>query len=134
MGTGKSKVLVDNIAMLYDRGAIRGALIIAPKGVYKNWDQIEFPVHMPDHVEHKKVLWEANITKKKQMELDTLFDDKEELKKLEVKYDLLFKELKSKLVEKLYSIVSGKTCQGINNDLGEEILPKGKKYSLKLIN
>ena len=54
MGTGKSKVLVDNIAMLYDKGAIRGALIVAPKGVYKNWDQIEFPVHMPEHVEHTK--------------------------------------------------------------------------------
>ena len=80
MGTGKSKVLVDNIAMLYDNGAIRGALIVAPKGVYKNWDQIEFPVHLPDHVEHTKVLWEANITKKKQTELDTLFDGKEELK------------------------------------------------------
>ena len=70
MGTGKSKVLVDNIAMLYDNGAIRAALIVAPKGVYKNWDQIEFPVHLPDHVEHTKVLWEANITKKKQMELE----------------------------------------------------------------
>ena len=35
MGTGKSKVLVDNIAMLYDKGKINGALIIAPKGVYK---------------------------------------------------------------------------------------------------
>ena len=80
MGTGKSKVLVDNIAMLYDRGAIRGALIIAPKGVYKHWDAIEFPVHMPDHVEHTKVLWEPNITKKKQMELDTLFDGKGDLK------------------------------------------------------
>ena len=80
MGTGKSKVLVDNIAMLYDRGAIKGALIIAPKGVYKNWDAIEFPTHMPDHVEYTKVLWEANITKKKQMELDTLFDDKGDLK------------------------------------------------------
>ena len=80
MGTGKSKVLVDNIAMLYDRGAIKGALIVAPKGVYKNWDAIEFPTHMPDHVEHTKVLWEANITKKKQMELDTLFDDKGDLK------------------------------------------------------
>ena len=61
-------------------------------------------------------------------------DDKEELKKLEAKYDLLFKELKSKLVEKLYSIVSGKTCQGIFNDLGEELIPKGKKYSLKILN
>ena len=80
MGTGKSKVLVDNIAMLYDRGAIRGALIVAPKGVYKNWDDIEFPVHMPEHVEYTKVLWEATITKKKQMELDTLFDDKGDLK------------------------------------------------------
>ena len=76
MGTGKSKVLVDNIAMLYDRGAIKGALIVAPKGVYKNWHDIEFPVHLPDHVEHTKVLWEPNITKKKQMELDTLFDGK----------------------------------------------------------
>ena len=80
MGTGKSKVLVDNIAMLYDRGAIRGALIVAPKGVYKNWDQIEFPVHMPEHVEYTKVLWEPNLTKKKQYELDTLFDDKGDLK------------------------------------------------------
>ena len=80
MGTGKSKVLVDNIAMLYDRGAIKGALIVAPKGVYKNWDQIEFPVHLPDHVENTKVLWEPTITKKKQAELDTLFDDKGDLK------------------------------------------------------
>ena len=80
MGTGKSKVLVDNIAVLYDKGAVRGALIIAPKGVYKNWDEIEFPVHLPDHVEHTKVLWEPNITKRKQMELDTLFDGKEDLK------------------------------------------------------
>ena len=61
-------------------------------------------------------------------------DDKEELKKLELKYDLLFKELKSKLVEKLYSIVNGKTCQGIFNDLGEELIPKGKKYSQKVLN
>ena len=82
MGTGKSKVLVDNIAVLYDKGAIRGALIIAPKGVYKNWDEIEFPVHLPDHVEHTKVLWEPNITKRKQLELDTLFDGKDDLKVL----------------------------------------------------
>ena len=80
MGTGKSKVLVDNIATLYDRGAIKGALIIAPKGVYKNWDQIEFPVHMAEHVDYTKVLWEPTITKKKQLELDTLFDDKGDLK------------------------------------------------------
>ena len=82
MGTGKSKVLVDNIAMLYDKGAIRAALIVAPKGVYKNWDSIEFPTHMPDHVDYTKVLWESTSTKKKQAELDTLFKDDDKLKVL----------------------------------------------------
>ena len=33
MGTGKSKVLIDNMSMLYDRGQINGVLILAPKGV-----------------------------------------------------------------------------------------------------
>ena len=47
MGTGKSKVLIDNIAMLYDAGKINGVLIVAPKGVYKNWYQNEIPDHMP---------------------------------------------------------------------------------------
>ena len=61
-------------------------------------------------------------------------DDKELLKQLEVKYNLQFNELKSILVDKLYKILSGKTCQGIFNDLGEEVIPKGKKYSQKLLN
>ena len=43
MGTGKSKVLVDNIAMLYDKGKINAALIVAPKGVYRNWERQEIP-------------------------------------------------------------------------------------------
>ena len=64
MGTGKSKVLIDNIAMLYDAGKINGVLIIAPKGVYKNWYDGEIPTHMPDHVEHTSVLWQSMINKK----------------------------------------------------------------------
>ena len=61
-------------------------------------------------------------------------EDKEILSQLETQYDEKFKDLKSSLVEKLYVILGGKTCQGIFNDLGEEILPKGKKYSLKMLN
>ena len=61
-------------------------------------------------------------------------EDKEVLNQLELQYEEKFKDLKSKLVEKLYVILNGKTCQGIFNDLGEEILPKGKKYSLKMLN
>ena len=60
-------------------------------------------------------------------------EDKQDLEALENLYDKKFDELKVILVEKLFSIVNGKTCQGITNDLGEEILPKGKKYTLKLL-
>tara|TARA_B100001996_G_scaffold366487_1_gene337239 strand:- start:1322 stop:5128 length:3807 start_codon:yes stop_codon:yes gene_type:complete len=61
-------------------------------------------------------------------------DDKELLNQLEVQFEEKFNTLKGKLVEKLYLILNGKTCQGIFNDLGEEILPKGKKYTLKMLN
>jgi hypothetical protein len=74
MGTGKSKVLLDNIAMLYDKGKINGALIIAPKGVYQTWEQQEIPTHMPNHIEKNVVLWKANITKAQQDKLNVLFE------------------------------------------------------------
>ena len=61
-------------------------------------------------------------------------EDKELLAELAKTYDVKFDELKKVLVEKLYNILSGKTCQGVFNDLEEEVLPKGKKYSLKMLN
>tara|TARA_B100000767_G_scaffold177582_1_gene165939 strand:+ start:438 stop:4244 length:3807 start_codon:yes stop_codon:yes gene_type:complete len=61
-------------------------------------------------------------------------EDKEVLNQLELEFEEKFKSLKNNLVEKLFVILSGKTCQGLFNDLGEEILPKGKKYSLKMLN
>lgn len=73
MGTGKSKVLIDNIAILYNKGHINGVLIVAPKGVYKNWFDSEIPNHMPDYIDKKVVLWEATINKTKEKELNTLF-------------------------------------------------------------
>ena len=74
MGTGKSKVLVDNIAMLYDKGKINAALIIAPKGVYRNWLSQEIPEHMPRHIEYKTVLWTALTSKTKDKEYRQLFE------------------------------------------------------------
>ena len=73
MGTGKSKVLIDNIAMLYDKGRINGALIIAPKGVYKTWTDEQIPDHMPEHIEKEVVLWESTAGKKKEEELQKLY-------------------------------------------------------------
>jgi SNF2 family DNA or RNA helicase len=73
MGTGKSKVLVDNMAMLYDTGKINGALIIAPKGVYRNWYSGEIPNHLASHIDHKTILWTAATSKTKDKEYQQLF-------------------------------------------------------------
>jgi len=79
MGTGKTKVLIDNMAMLYDKGKIDGALIIAPKGVIGTWYNQELPAHLVDHIENVTVLWQANITKSQSRKLGTLFKTGEEL-------------------------------------------------------
>ena len=60
--------------------------------------------------------------------------DKEDISKLEDFYDTKFDDLQSVLVEKLFTIVGGKTAQGISNDLGEDVFPKGKKFTLKMLN
>ena len=74
MGTGKTKVLIDNMSMLYDKGKIDGALIVAPKGVVKTWYEQELPTHLPDHIENVTVLWQPNITKTQQEKLESLFE------------------------------------------------------------
>ena len=77
MGTGKTKVLIDNLAMLYDKGKVNGALIIAPKGVVGTWYNNELPTHLPNHIENITVLWKAAITKKQKEKLDMLFEPEE---------------------------------------------------------
>tara|TARA_B100001027_G_scaffold183575_1_gene135417 strand:- start:19 stop:1362 length:1344 start_codon:yes stop_codon:yes gene_type:complete len=74
MGTGKTKVLIDNMSMLYDKGKIDGALIIAPKGVVKTWYEQELPTHLVNHIENVTVLWQSNITKNQQEKLESLFE------------------------------------------------------------
>jgi DNA-directed RNA polymerase subunit beta len=60
--------------------------------------------------------------------------DKEAVATLEASFVGKFEGLKDELIEKLFTLISGKTSQGVFNDLGEEVLPKGKKYTLKMLN
>ena len=80
MGTGKSKVLLDNIAMLYDKGAINSALIVAPKSVYRNWEKLEIPIHLPDHIETFIGVWQATTTKTQQEIIENCLMPQERLK------------------------------------------------------
>ena len=60
MGTGKTKVTIDNIAYLFFQRKITAALIIAPKSVYTVWET-EIETHLPDQLKYKTYKW--NIDK-----------------------------------------------------------------------
>ena len=79
MGTGKTKVLIDNAAMLYDKGKIDGVLIVAPKGVVKTWYEQELPIHLPNHIKNMTILWQSNITKGQREKLNSLFKSDHDL-------------------------------------------------------
>ena len=112
MGTGKTKVLIDNLAMLYDKGKIDGALIIAPKGVVKTWYEQELPTHLPNHIENVTVLWQSNITKTQQEKLETLFEIESALHILVMNVEALSTEKGVKFASKF--INSHKTMMAID--------------------
>jgi SNF2 family DNA or RNA helicase len=112
MGTGKTKVLIDNMSMLYDKGKIDGALIVAPKGVIKTWYEQEIPTHLPKHIESATVLWQSNITKQQQIKLDCLFLPGQELHILIMNVEALSTEKGVKFAYKFLS--SHKTLMAID--------------------
>lgn len=69
MGCGKSKVLLDNIAYLASQGKIDTAVIVAPKGVYRNWETSEIPTHLPDEIQAEVYVWNPSPNKAQAKEL-----------------------------------------------------------------
>ena len=74
MGTGKSFMLINNAALLYDRGDINGMLIVAPKGVYRNWYKSEIPKHMPEHVPYKMACWTPSPRRAEKQEMEDMLN------------------------------------------------------------
>jgi SNF2 family DNA or RNA helicase len=92
MGTGKSFMVINNLAMLYDHGMINGALIIAPKGVYRNWLDTELPKHLPAHIVHRIAIWNPTPRKAEKAAMDELFTVTEDLKILIMNIEALSTE------------------------------------------
>ena len=80
MGTGKSFMLINNAAMLYDKGKINAMLIVAPKGVYRNWYKSELPKHMPDHISYKMACWSPTPRKAEKMEMEEMLNSVDKLR------------------------------------------------------
>jgi len=112
MGTGKTKVLIDNVAMLYDKGKIDGALIICPKGVMGTWRDQEIPAHLPNHIESVSISWQSNITKSQSRLLGQLFKTGEELHILVMNVEALSTQKGSDFAKKF--MLSHKTLMAID--------------------
>jgi SNF2 family DNA or RNA helicase len=80
MGTGKSFMIINNVAMLYDKGKIDALLIVAPKGVYRNWYKSEIPKHMPGHIKYTMACWNPSPKKAERIEMDNMMEAVDDLR------------------------------------------------------
>jgi DNA-directed RNA polymerase subunit beta len=60
--------------------------------------------------------------------------DKEEMELLDKEFNMELEAIRQVFLEKLASLVQGKTAQGVTNDLNEVVIPKGVKFTLKILN
>ena len=72
MGTGKTKIALDNACILYNRGKIDRLLVVAPKGAYMNWVDLEIPTHVPDYVEKEVLAWKLSTIQRYKAELKSI--------------------------------------------------------------
>jgi DNA-directed RNA polymerase subunit beta len=60
-------------------------------------------------------------------------DEKAQLEKIDQEFNEAYAELKELLVEKLFTLVNGKTSQGVSNNFKEVVIPKGTKFTNKAL-
>jgi len=72
MGTGKTKIALDNACILYNQGKIDRLLVVAPKGAYMNWVEQEIPTHVPDYVEKEVLAWKLSTSQRYKAELRSI--------------------------------------------------------------
>ena len=89
MGTGKSKVCIDNAAVLFLRNEIDTFVVVAPKGVYRNWANLEIPAHMPDGINRTVAVWKSGANKADRQLLNDLLKPSEALRVLVMNVEAL---------------------------------------------
>lgn len=72
-GTGKTKVVIDNAAHLYNLGRINALVVIAPNGVHRNWVRKEVPAHLPDYIERRCAWWSSQPKKAERVAMEELW-------------------------------------------------------------
>lgn len=72
-GTGKTWIIINNIADLWANEDCDTVLVLAPNGVQNNWTRLELPAHMPEWVRYRAQEWSPVQTKRNLQKLNNLF-------------------------------------------------------------
>jgi len=81
----------------------------------------------------KGVVVDKKLFQRSVKDKDVRAEDKKKLVKLDEEYNNELLALKKVLIDKLFKVVNGKTCQGVVNYYNEDIIPKGTKFSVKVL-
>lgn len=63
MGLGKTAIAVANAGYLYLKKEITAVLVIAPKGVHRQWTDSEIPLHIDKRIKYKTYTWGDKLDK-----------------------------------------------------------------------
>ena len=113
MGTGKTKVIIDTVAYLFDNKEIDGVLIVAPKGAYRDWSRPEtgeIALHMPEHIKHTVAYWSGFITKAQMKSYDKIMWDDNRLHIFVVNVEAIATEGCRKLVRRFLACHQSFMC------------------------
>jgi SNF2 family DNA or RNA helicase len=74
MGTGKTWIIINNVADLFRKELCSDLLVFAPNGVHTNWTRLELPKHMPDDINWKAAAWNSTAKKSEREEMGAMSD------------------------------------------------------------
>ena len=81
----------------------------------------------------KGVVIEKNLFSRAVKDKKNKSKDKEIIESIEKEYAAYFTDIKGKLIEKLFAIVSNRTSQGVTNNYGEVVVPQRTKFTQKIL-
>ena len=74
MGTGKTWMIINDMASKWGNGECDAVLVLAPNGVQRAWHHLEIPRHMPTWVKYRSVEWISSSKKEYKKQLESIFD------------------------------------------------------------
>lgn len=128
MGAGKTKLIIDTFGHLFLQGKVNAFIVIAPRGVHRNWVNEEFPIHFPKALLKKSEMFVYQTSKANgvghQKEGRRLLAYDKGPKILAITYSAIMTKKGEKLIRKM---LEENECMIVADEASEIKTPKAKR-------